>query len=57
MNTKQKMLEDAIWLDWATHDEDGFVNGIREDAPEEVKQAFQRHLDEEAELRKTGTKV
>lgn len=57
MNTKQKMIDDAIWLDWTTHDEDGFVNGIREDAPEEAKQAFQKHIDEKEELRKIGIKV
>lgn len=57
MNTKQKMLDDAIWLDWTTHDEDGFVNGIREDAPEEAKQAYQKHLAEKAKHRLTGTKV
>ena len=46
-----------IWFDWATHDEDGFVNGIREDAPEDAKQAYQRRLDEQVKPRKTGTKI
>lgn len=33
-----------IWVGWETYDEDeGFVNGIKEDAPEEVKEAYKKH--------------
>lgn len=35
-----------IWDDWMTYDDDGFYNGIRPDAPDEVKVAYEKHLAE-----------
>lgn len=34
------METEPVWFKYATFDDDGFVNGIREDAPEEVKKAY-----------------
>ena len=35
-----------IWYDYATFNEDGFVDGVRDDAPEDVKEAYQEYLKE-----------
>ena len=37
-----------IWADYATYDDDGFVNGVREDAPEKAKLAFMEYQAEKA---------
>lgn len=29
------------WYDWATFDQDGFVNGVSSDAPDYIKKAYQ----------------
>lgn len=50
------MREKEIWFDWATYDDDGFVNGIREDAPEEAKKSYKQYLEEKKELQKRGIK-
>ena len=34
------MESEPIWYKYATFDDDGFVNGISDDAPEEAKQAY-----------------
>ncbi|MCL2712069.1 MAG: hypothetical protein FWD37_02175 [Methanomassiliicoccaceae archaeon] len=34
------MAQLAPWLEYATYGEDGFVNGIRDDAPQEMKDAY-----------------
>lgn len=31
---------EPIWAEYATFDDDGFIDGIRDDAPQEVKEAF-----------------
>lgn len=51
------MREKGIWDDWVTYDEDGFVNGIREDAPDDVKRAYEKHVANMKELRKKGIKI
>ena len=38
------MMEQPIWWEYATYDEDGFVDGIRDDAPEEIKKAYDDYL-------------
>lgn len=45
-----------IWDDWAIYDEDGFKCGIKEDAPEEVKKAYDNFLKNEQEYQKTSIK-
>ena len=47
------MMTKPDWWQYATFDEDGFLTGIREDAPEDLKAEFaewqkrQKELDEE----------
>lgn len=38
------MREKEIWDDWVKQDEDGFACGIREDAPEDVKEAYNEYM-------------
>ena len=40
------MESEPIWYKYATFDEDGFVNGVSDDAPEEVKDAYKAYIDE-----------
>lgn len=42
------MRTEAIWDKWVVYDEDGFVCGIRSDAPEDVKKAYEEHVAEMA---------
>ena len=37
---------EPIWADYVTYDEDGFIDGIVETAPEDVKRAFAAYQDE-----------
>lgn len=41
------MESEPIWFKYATFDEDGFVSGIRDDAPEDVKEAYRAYKEEE----------
>ena len=43
-----------IFDDWTVTDEDGFVCGVREDAPEEVKRAYKKYMAEQKEEEKLG---
>lgn len=45
-----------IWFDWATFDSDGFVNGVKSEAPEEVKKAYDDYLRKKEEDMKNGIK-
>lgn len=45
-----------IWDDWMTYDDDGFCDGIRPDAPDEVKAAYEKYL-AELEAAKVDGKV
>ncbi|WP_303726098.1 hypothetical protein [Anaerovibrio lipolyticus] len=47
------IVEPSFWK-YLTLDEDGCVNGIREDAPEEEKEAYKNFLKEEEILKKQG---
>ena len=33
---------EPIWYEYATFDESGHVNGVREDAPQEAKDAYKK---------------
>lgn len=47
------MRTEAIWDKWMLYDDDGFSCGIRPDAPDEVKEAYKKHISEmEAEAAK-----
>lgn len=32
---------EPVWFEYATFDEDGHVNGIRDDAPKEAREAYE----------------
>ena len=38
------MRIEEVWDCWLEYDEDGFVSGIREDAPDGVKEAYSEYL-------------
>lgn len=40
------MREEMIFDNWMKYDEDGFYDGLREDAPQEVKEAYEKYLKE-----------
>lgn len=39
-----------VWFEYATFNEDGYINGISEDAPEEMKEAYKRDKKIEEEM-------
>lgn len=43
--------KDCIWFDYATYDEDGFISGIDDSAPDEVKKAYEKYKAEEEKFR------
>ena len=45
------------FFDWITTDDRGVMNGIREDAPEDMKKAYEEYMIQEAELKKIGYKI
>ena len=51
------MREPMIFDDWTVTDEDGFVCGVREDAPEEVKKAYEGYMSKLEEMKKLGVKI
>ena len=51
------MREKQIWDDWATYNEDGYVNGVKDNAPDDVKKAYEQYLHEKEELNKRGIKI
>lgn len=51
------MMIKPDWWEYATYDDDGFVNGIREDAPENIKEAYSEYLKEKATLQEKGIKI
>lgn len=40
------MRIEQVWDKWMLYDDDGFVSGIRDDAPDDVKKAYEEHLAE-----------
>ena len=55
MYSKSKR-ERPIWWDWATFGEDGFLDGIAEDAPDDMKKAYQADMKEREQETKQGIK-
>ena len=43
-----------IFWDYITTDDEGTINGIQGDAPQDMKEAYQKWLKEEEERKKTG---
>lgn len=48
------MRIENVWDKWMTYDVDGFVNGIRSDAPEDVKKAYAEYMAELEQQAKSG---
>lgn len=38
------MMLKPIWWEYATFDDDGFVNGIKDNSPEEIKKEYEDYL-------------
>lgn len=38
------MMEQPIWWEYAVFDEDGYVKGIKEDSPDNVKKEYEEYL-------------
>lgn len=51
------MMEVPIFFDYAVYNDDGYISGIQDNAPEEMKTAYQEWLKEQDEYRKQGIKV
>ncbi len=45
------------WFEWAIFDDDGNMCGIREDAPDEYKQAYHQFIEKKNELNEKGIKA
>lgn len=48
------MRVEEIWDKWVTYDDDGFYSGIREDAPNEVKEAYAKYVSDREAAMKAG---
>lgn len=51
------MIGKPIFWDYITTDDEGELNGIREDAPEDAKKAYEEYLEERIKLIKDGVKI
>jgi len=40
------MIVEPLWYPYATFDDEGDVNGVRDDAPKEVKDAYKAYVNE-----------
>ena len=50
-------MRDASYLPWATHGKSGYVNGIRDDAPEWAKEAYAKVIKDWEEGVKNGNLI
>lgn len=48
---------EPVWYQYATFDDDGFVNGIADDAPEEAKKAYQEEKNKRDQEMKSGKPI
>ena len=51
------MMIKPEWWEYAVFDDDGFISGIKEDAPKEVKDAYDQYQKEEKEAEKAKIKI
>lgn len=51
------MRLEPIWWEWTIANENGFMCGIRDDAPEDIKKEYEKYLEEKEELKKKGIKI
>lgn len=58
-NTKRRirMIEEMDFFKYATYDSDGLMNGIREDAPDYIKDEYEAYLKEMEEAKRKGIKM
>ena len=38
------MREKQIWDDWVKYNNAGYINGIRDDAPDDVKKSYEEYM-------------
>ena len=50
------MITKKRFYEYATYDDDGFISGVREEAPEEIKKEYENFMKERAEAIKNGFK-
>ena len=50
-------MEYQRWIEYATFDDEGIVNGIAEDAPEDIKNEYKECLKEQEESEKNGIRL
>lgn len=43
------LLDNPIWLKWAIHNEKGMICGVKENAPDDVKKAYNEHVQRKKE--------
>lgn len=51
------MITEPIWREYATYDEDGYVSGVRDDAPQEAKDAYRKYVEEQNEYVARGEMI
>ena len=47
------MRIEKVWDKWMLYDDDGLCCGIRPDAPDDVKQAYNQYVSEQGALKKS----
>lgn len=50
-------FEDAEFWEYATFDEKGFLNGLREDAPERVRAEYEAFMEEQQYAKEHNMKI
>lgn len=45
---------EPVWFPYATYDEDGFVNGISDDAPDSAKEAYREYVERNRAIEQSG---
>lgn len=48
---------EPIWAEYATFDENGFIDGIMDDAPEEIKKAFNEYQRKKTREKESKTPI
>jgi hypothetical protein len=51
------MMVEPIWADYVVYDEDGYISGVREDAPQNVKDAYNEYVRERERIIQSGEEV
>lgn len=51
------MMLKPKWYDYATFDDDGYINGIRDDAPKAEKEDYEKYVKEEGKAKQENLKI